>query len=158
MEKSSSLPESPDRELKDKLIAEFKKLITDYKDIIPNNEKHSSVPMTETYKEACIKEKVLLAMEASKDNTLEEIKPPDSTEIKWKVQNLWFQIILGRFSNLLIKYLMEELVIRNDLAEEVRIYLNGDAFKTTKYTKQNIQKYIDEAEAMINKVIAGLEE
>lgn len=94
-----------------------------------------------------------------RDGIPDEIKHSVSKDSGWKVQRgVWFQVVAGRISNIIMRQWSGENLISRELFDEAFAYFR----KLTSYDnplkhRLTQQSDIDEAEAMIDKLIAELE-
>ena len=93
------------------------------------------------------------------DGIPDEIKHSVSKDSGWKVQRgVWFQVVAGRISDIVRRQLGGEDLISKELFDEALAYfrkLTSDDNPLKHRLTQ--QSDIDEAEAMIDKLIAELE-
>jgi hypothetical protein len=94
-----------------------------------------------------------------KDGIPDEIKHSVSKDSGWKVQRgVWFQAVSDTLSEILRRQYNDEALIPKDLCDELLTYyrkLTSDD-NPLKH-RLTVQSDIDEAEAMIDKLIAELE-
>ena len=94
-----------------------------------------------------------------KDGIPDEIKHSVSKDSGWKVQRgVWFQVVAGRLAEIIRRQYGGEALLSKELSEELLAYWKS-LTSPDHPLKQRItqQSDIDEAEAMIDKVIAELE-
>ena len=94
-----------------------------------------------------------------KDGIPDEIKHSTSKDSGWKVQQgVWFQAVSGELSKILRRQYGGETLLSDELRDELLVYYKNltspDHPLKSRLTEQSD---IDEAEAMIDKLIAELE-
>lgn len=93
-----------------------------------------------------------------KNGIPEEVKNSMSKDTGWKVQRGWFQPVAGKLANIILKSRSGEVSISKELLDKISAYnekLTSDD-NPLKY-RLTLQEDIDEAEGMIDEVIAELE-